>query len=110
MKTHKLPFVALVNNAAIALIAPVESSLLKNSRELFETNFFGTLALTQKFLPTIRENFGRVIFISSGAGFLSAPGTGIYAAAKHALEATADSLRLEMEDFGVSGVNFFLGN
>jgi len=95
--------VGVVNNAGIGGARwPLELAKLTDARKMFNTNYWGTISLTQKFLPLIRRDQGRVVFISSVAGFLTAPGTSIYSGTKHAMEAAADALRLEMEDFGVS--------
>ena len=69
-----------------------------------EVNYFGVVAITQKFLPLIRQHKGRIINISSVAGF-SATATGApYAPSKFALESLTDSLRRELTPLGVAVV------
>ena len=72
---------------------------------VMEVNYFGVVAITQKFLPLIRQHKGRIINISSGLGFFS-PATGApYAPSKFALEALTDSLRRELTPLGVAVVS-----
>jgi len=97
-----LPFVGLVNNAGISSRGPFESLILNSGRNLFEINYWGAISLTQKFLPTIRRDKGRILFVSSLMAYTSLYGSSIYSGSKAALEATLDSLRQEMLEFGVS--------
>ena len=91
----------LVNNAGIALAVPLEFIPLQELRRQFEVNVFGQVAVTQAFLPHLRRSRGRIVFIGSIAGQSALPFLGPYAASKHALEAVADTLRLELRPFGV---------
>jgi NAD(P)-dependent dehydrogenase (short-subunit alcohol dehydrogenase family) len=100
-KNHE---VVLINNAGIAVSGPVESVSLNDFRKQFEVNFFGLIAVTQKFLPLIRKTRGRVINVSSIAGRVASPFLGPYAASKFAVEGLNDSLRREMIPFGVQVV------
>ncbi len=70
-----------------------------------EVNYFGVVAITQKFLPLIRQHKGRIINISSIAGFFSAAAGAPYAPSKFALEALTDSLRRELTPLGVAVVS-----
>jgi len=92
----------LVNNAGITSRCPVEACILDDARDLFEINLFGTIALTQKFLPLLRKDQGRIVFISSVLGILSVYGSSIYSASKRAMEGLVDALRIEVQPFGVS--------
>jgi NAD(P)-dependent dehydrogenase (short-subunit alcohol dehydrogenase family) len=91
----------LVNNAGIALAIPLEFIPLKELRRQFEVNVIGQVGVTQAFLPHLRRSRGRIVFIGSIAGQSALPFLGPYAASKHALEAVADTLRLELRPFGV---------
>jgi NAD(P)-dependent dehydrogenase (short-subunit alcohol dehydrogenase family) len=83
----------LVNNAGIALIGSSEETSIEEAQQLFETNFFGVLRLTQQLLPVMRsQGSGRIINISSIVGFLPAPYMAVYAASKHAIEGYSESL------------------
>jgi NAD(P)-dependent dehydrogenase (short-subunit alcohol dehydrogenase family) len=91
----------LVNNAGIALAAPLEFIPVAELRRQLEVNVIAQVAVTQAFLPKLRETRGRIVFMGSIAGRSALPFLGAYAASKHALEAVADSLRVELEPFGV---------
>jgi NAD(P)-dependent dehydrogenase (short-subunit alcohol dehydrogenase family) len=91
----------LVNNAGIALAMPLEFIPLEELRRQFEVNVFGQVAVTQAFLPQLRQTHGRIVFVGSIAGRSALPFLGPYAASKHALEAIADTLRLELRQFGI---------
>src|SRR2546427_8174194 len=93
---------ALVNNAGYTLIASLEETSIEEAKDVFETNFFGVLRMSQALLPIMREQgYGRIANISSVLGFLPAPYTGIYAASKHALEGYSESLDHEVRQFGI---------
>jgi NAD(P)-dependent dehydrogenase (short-subunit alcohol dehydrogenase family) len=91
----------LVNNAGIALAIPLEFIPRDELRRQFEVNVFGQVAVTQAFLPQLRRTRGRIVFVGSIAGRSALPFLGPYAASKHALEAVADTLRVELRPFGV---------
>jgi NAD(P)-dependent dehydrogenase (short-subunit alcohol dehydrogenase family) len=92
----------LVNNAGIALAMPLEFIPLDELRRQFEVNVIGQVAVTQAFLPQLRHTQGRIVFVGSIAGRSALPFLGPYAASKHALEAIADTLRLELRPLGVA--------
>jgi NAD(P)-dependent dehydrogenase (short-subunit alcohol dehydrogenase family) len=91
----------LVNNAGIALAAPLEFVPPEELRHQLEVNVIGQVAVTQAFLPALRRAKGRIVFMGSIAGRSALPFLGPYAASKHGLEAIADSLRLELRPFGI---------
>lgn len=95
---------ALVNNAGVAINAPVEALPLARWRRQFEVNYFGDVAVTQALLPAMLESRGRVVNVSSIGGRVAGPTFGAYAGAKFALEAMSDSLRREVARFGVEVV------
>lgn len=92
----------LVNNAGIAVASPLEFLPAEDFRRQLDVNVVGQVAVTQAFLPALRRAKGRVVFIGSIAGRSALPFLGPYAASKHALEAVADSLRVELRPFGVA--------
>jgi NAD(P)-dependent dehydrogenase (short-subunit alcohol dehydrogenase family) len=92
---------ALVNNAGIAIAMPLEFLPLDELRRQLEVNVIGQVAVTQAFLPHLRRSRGRIVFVGSIAGKSALPFLGAYAASKHALEAIADTLRIELRPFGV---------
>ena len=92
----------LVNNAGVALNAPVEAIPLAQWRRHFEVNFFGHVALAQALLPAlIADGDGRLVNMSSVGGRVGLPTYGAYAAAKFALEGFSDVLRREVGRLGV---------
>lgn len=91
----------LVNNAGIALTGPLEYLDVDRIRDQFEVNFFGHLAVTQAMLPALRQRTGRIVNMSSMAGWLGAPFYGPYTSSKHALRAATDALRLELAPWGL---------
>lgn len=92
----------LVNNAGISELGAVETLPLDSVRRLFETNLFGSIALTQLALPGMRDQgWGRVVNIGSMNGRFMMPGMGAYAATKHAVEAVTDALRYELRPLGI---------
>lgn len=95
------PLSALVNNAGIAVNAPVETIPMTEWRRQFEVNFFGQVAITQALLPSLLEARGRVVNVSSIGGRVVGPTFGAYAASKFAVEAMSDALRREVGRLGV---------
>jgi NAD(P)-dependent dehydrogenase (short-subunit alcohol dehydrogenase family) len=91
----------LVNNAGIAIAAPIEFLPPDELRHQLEVNLVGQVAVTQALLPALRRAKGRIVFMGSIAGKSALPFLSPYAASKHALEAVADSLRLELRPFGI---------
>ncbi|MDX2006771.1 MAG: SDR family oxidoreductase [Meiothermus sp.] len=91
----------LVNNAGIAISAPVEFMGLEDLRRILEVNTVGQIAVTQAFLPLLRPASGRIVMMSSISGKVSAPFFGAYSASKFALEALSDSLRRELKPWGL---------
>ena len=92
----------LVNNAGIAVAAPLEFLPPDDLRRQLEVNVIGQVAVTQAFLPALRRARGRIVIVGSIAGRSALPFLGAYAASKHALEAVADSLRVELRPFGIA--------
>jgi NAD(P)-dependent dehydrogenase (short-subunit alcohol dehydrogenase family) len=95
------PLRALVNNAGIAINAPVEALPLAEWRRQFEVNLFGHVAMTQALLPALIAARGTVVNISSVGGRVALPTYGAYAGSKFALEAVSDALRRELAGTGV---------
>ncbi len=98
------PLRAVVNNAGIAINAPVEVLSMPEWRRQFDVNFFGHVAVTKAVLPALHASGGRVVNISSIGGRVAMPTYGAYAGAKFAMEAMSDALRRELEPHGVQVV------
>ena len=95
------PIDALVNNAGIGLASIVEGTSMQTARAIFETNLFGALAVTQAFLPRLRERKGVIVNVSSSVTHRPLPLLAIYSASKAALNAFTESLAIELEPQGV---------
>lgn len=95
------PIAALINNAGIAVNAPVEALPLAEWRHQFDVNLFGHIAVTQALLPTLLRDQGRIVNISSVGGKVALATYGAYAGTKFALEAVSDALRRELAPHGV---------
>jgi NAD(P)-dependent dehydrogenase (short-subunit alcohol dehydrogenase family) len=96
------PIDALVNNAGFGAASPVELTPMATARALFETNTFGTLALTRAVLPQFRERkAGVVVNVTSSVTLKALPLVGVYRASKAAVNAFTESMAVELEPFGV---------
>lgn len=92
---------ALVNNAAIGVLGPVEALSPADFRRQFDVNLVGQVAVTQAVLPRLRTARGRIVFISSTGGRMAIPMEGAYCASKFALEGLADALRMELRPWHI---------
>lgn len=95
------PLAGLVNNAGIAVAAPLELLPIDRLRQQLEVNLIGQVAVTQAFLPALRRARGRIVNVSSIGGRVGLPLVGAYAASKFGLEGVSDSLRRELRAQGV---------
>ncbi|HSF83320.1 MAG TPA: SDR family oxidoreductase [Anaerolineales bacterium] len=93
--------VGLVNNAGIAVASPLEFIPIPDMRRQLEVNVIGQLAVTQAYMPLLRQGQGRIVFVSSISGRVAAPFLGPYAISKFALEALSDALRRELLLWGM---------
>jgi NAD(P)-dependent dehydrogenase (short-subunit alcohol dehydrogenase family) len=92
----------LVNNAGYGMSGAFEEVNDTELRELFETDFFGTVNVTRAVLPVMRDQKCGMIFnISSQAGAMGFLGSSAYCSAKYAVVGLSQSLRLELEPFGI---------
>jgi NAD(P)-dependent dehydrogenase (short-subunit alcohol dehydrogenase family) len=92
----------LVNNAGYGYQSTVEEGEEDAIRAQFDTNVFGLFAITRAVLPLMREQgSGYVVNFTSVAGLIGFPGSGYYAASKHAVEGWSDALQAEVEPLGI---------
>ena len=92
----------LVNNAGLGLNAPIAEGSLENIRYVFEVNLFGAIHCIQAVTPHMKERRrGTIVNVSSVMGRLASPYNGAYSATKGALNALADSMRLELGPHGI---------
>jgi NAD(P)-dependent dehydrogenase (short-subunit alcohol dehydrogenase family) len=96
------PVDVLVNNAGIGLFGALEATPMATIREVFETNTFGVMAMTQAVLPQLRaRRSGVVVNVTSSATLAAFPLVAVYTASKSAIEGFTESLALELQAFGV---------
>ena len=92
----------LINNAGFYLSGLAEETTIEQGRQQLETNFWGTVRLTNELLPYFRkQRFGKIITLGSIMGLISLPGGAYYAASKHALEGYFRALRFEVNEFNI---------
>jgi NADP-dependent 3-hydroxy acid dehydrogenase YdfG len=92
----------LINNAGFYLSGLAEETTIEQGKKQLETNFWGTVKVTNALLPYFRkQRFGKIITVGSIVGLISLPGGAYYAASKHALEGYFKALRFELNDFNV---------
>ena len=92
----------LINNAGFYLSGLAEETTIEQGKMQLETNFWGTVKLTNELLPYFRkQRFGKIITIGSTMGLVSLPGAAYYSASKHALEGYFKALRFELNEFNI---------
>jgi NAD(P)-dependent dehydrogenase (short-subunit alcohol dehydrogenase family) len=96
------PIDVLVNNAGIGLFGAFEATPIATTREVFETNTFGVMAMTQAVLPQFRaRRAGVVVNVTSSATLAPMPLVAVYTASKMAIEGFTGSLAHELQAFNV---------
>ena len=95
------PLAGLVNNAGIAVAAPLEFLPIDWLRQQLEINLIGQAAVIQAFLPALRRARGRIVNVSSIGGRVGLPLVSPYNASKFGLEGLSDSLRRELRPQGI---------
>ena len=96
------PVDVLVNNAGIGVVGAFEATPMATTREVFETNTFGVMAMTQAVLPQFRaRRSGVVVNVTSSVTLTPMPLAAVYTASKVAIEGFTASLALELEFFNV---------
>lgn len=92
----------LVNNAGYMVTGIAEETPVELGRQQFETNFWGTVKVTNALLPYFRkQKYGQIITVSSIVGLIGPPNLSYYSASKHALEGYFKSLRFELHQFNI---------
>ena len=96
------PIDALVNNAGVGLINPLEAVSTDTIRAVFETNTLGTIAMTQAVLPAMRaRRAGVIVNVTSTVTLAPRPLLSVYTGSKAAVNAFTESLALELEPLGI---------
>lgn len=100
-ETGEAGLAGIINNAGIAVAGPLEFLPVSEIRKQLEVNVIGQIAVTQAFLPLLRRGQGRIINIGSLGGKIAMPFIGPYNAAKFAMEALTDALRMELRPWHI---------
>jgi len=96
------PIDVLVNNAGIGLLGAFEATPMETARDVFETNTFGAMAMTQAVLPQFRQrSAGVIVNVTSSATLAPFPLVAVYTASKAAVEGFTASLAFELQQFNV---------
>ncbi|KAK9783957.1 hypothetical protein SCAR479_00516 [Seiridium cardinale] len=99
----------LVNNAGRNHFMPILDESIDVVKSVFDTNFFGPIAITQAFAPLLIKSKGVAVYITSVSGYLNIPYMGTYSASKRSIEIVAETLRLELAPFGVDVLEVVTG-
>ena len=92
----------LVNNAGYMVTGIAEETSIELGRQQFETNFWGTVKVTNALLPHFRaQKSGQIITVSSIVGLIGPPNLSYYTASKHAVQGFFKSLRFELDQFNI---------
>ena len=92
----------LINNAGLGLTGPAEETPLEEAEKIFQTNFFGTCRMINQVLPIMRnQGSGRIINVTSIAGYMGLPYRGYYSSTKAALANISEAFRMETKSFGI---------
>ena len=101
----------LINNAGKGITGPLEEIPVEELKSIFETNYFGPLAVIKEVLPSMRSRKkGLIINVTSIAGFMGLPYRSAYSATKGALGLTTEALRMELKEFNVKLCNVAPGD
>jgi NAD(P)-dependent dehydrogenase (short-subunit alcohol dehydrogenase family) len=96
------PIDALVNNAGIGVIGALEATPMSKTRQVFETNTFGVIAMTQAVVPRFRKQMsGVIVNVTSSVTLAPMPLASVYTASKMAIEGFTGSLDHELRAFNV---------
>ncbi len=105
------PIGVLVNNAGYGHEGPIEAIGIADFKRLYDTNLFGTLAVTQAVLPFMRgRRAGRIINVSSSTSVGGPAGLAAYASSKAAMNCLSEALAKEVAPFGVRVINLLPGS
>jgi NAD(P)-dependent dehydrogenase (short-subunit alcohol dehydrogenase family) len=92
----------VVNNAGVGLFAAAEATPDDVTRQVFETNTFGVMAVCRTVVPHMRERgSGTIVNVTSSVGIAPMPLVAVYTASKYAIEGFSESLAHELGTFGV---------
>lgn len=101
----------LINNAGVGITGPIEETPDAEIQKAYDTNVYGPVRVMKAVLPQMRkQQSGKIINITSIAGYMGLPYRGIYSASKASLEIITEAMRMEVLQFGVEMVNVAPGD
>lgn len=101
----------LINNAGVGITGPLEETPDSEIKNAFQTNVFGPIAVIKAVLPQMRkQGSGKIINVTSIAGYMGLPYRGVYSATKGALELITEAFRMEIKDFNIQMTNVAPGD
>jgi len=101
----------VINNAGKGISGPLEEIPEEELKSVFDTNYFGPIAVIKAVLPTMRkQRSGLIINVTSIAGYMGLPYRSAYSATKGALSLTTEALRMELKEFNVKVTNVAPGD
>jgi NADP-dependent 3-hydroxy acid dehydrogenase YdfG len=99
----------LIHSAGVIALGAMEAASMDDFDRQFRINVRAPYKLTQSLLPMLKKTQGQIVFINSSAGFNARASVGQYAATKHALKAISDSLREEVNGYGIRVMSVYPG-
>lgn len=101
----------LINNAGMGITGPIEDTPTNEIRAVFNTNLFGAIDVMKAVLPQMRkQKSGKIINVTSIAGYMGLPFRGFYSATKGALEIVTEAASMEVKNFGIKVINVAPGD
>jgi len=93
----------LANIAGAGSYGAIEEFSSEQIRRQMELNFFAAAEFSREVLPQMRaQGSGHILNLTSIAGLVAFPGSGLYNASKFALEGLTEALHHEVRPFGVN--------
>ncbi|KAI6088562.1 NAD(P)-binding protein [Hypoxylon rubiginosum] len=99
----------LVNNAGKHFLMPVVDVNIAEAKKVYDTNVWAHIAVTQAFMPLLLESKGTIVNQTSVGVTLTLPFQGVYNSSKAAMSMLSDTMRLELEPFGVKVIELRTG-
>lgn len=108
---HEQRIDVVINNAGKGITGPIEDTPTIEMKANFDTNFYGPIELMKAVLPQMRkQQSGKIINVTSIAGYMGLPYRGVYSASKGALELITEAISMEVKEFGIDVINVAPGD
>ena len=109
LEHHKLQTDILIHSAGEYKRGDIENARIGDFDAMYQSNVRGAYLLTQALLPSLKSRQGEIVFINSSQGQQASAGVGQYASTQHALKGIADSVRGEVNQYGIRVLSIFCG-